>query len=69
MPSVVRTPRTCVRVVCGRLETIETFCPTSWFTSVDLPTLGRPTSDDEPGTEASLAVDSLDRSARRDGPA
>ena len=41
--AVVRTPRTWVRVVCGRLETIETFVPTSWFTSVDFPTLGRPT--------------------------
>ena len=46
--SVVRTPRTSVRVVCGRLETIETFEPTSLFTRVDLPTLGRPTTDTNP---------------------
>ena len=30
-------------MVCGRLETIDTFEPTSRFTSVDFPTLGRPT--------------------------
>ena len=41
--AVVRTPRIWVRVVCGRFETIETFEPTSRFTSVDFPTLGRPT--------------------------
>src|SRR5947209_20381396 len=29
-------------VVCGRGETIATLRPTSWFTSVDLPTFGRP---------------------------
>ena len=46
--SLVRTPRTCVRVVCGRSETIETFCPTSWFNSVDLPTFGRPTIETNP---------------------
>ena len=40
---VVRTPRICVRVVCGRFETMDTFEPTSRFTSVDFPTLGRPT--------------------------
>ena len=49
--AVVRTPRTCVRVVCGRSETIETFGPTIWFSSVDLPTFGRPTSDDEARAE------------------
>src|SRR2546425_11236553 len=31
-----------LRVVCGRGETIATLRPTSWFTSVDLPTFGRP---------------------------
>src|SRR5690242_15795139 len=41
--SVVRTPRTCVRVVCGLSETIDTFCPRIWLRSVDLPTFGRPT--------------------------
>jgi len=46
--SSVRTPRTCVRVVCGRSETIDTLRPTSWFKSVDLPTLGRPTIETNP---------------------
>jgi hypothetical protein len=46
--AVVRTPRICVRVVCGRSETIATFVPTSRFTSVDFPTLGRPTSETNP---------------------
>ena len=45
---VVRTPRIWVRVVCGRSETMATFVPTSRFTSVDFPTLGRPTSDTNP---------------------
>jgi len=31
-----------LRVVCGRGETMETLPPTSVFTSVDLPALGRP---------------------------
>ena len=46
--SLVRTPRIWLRVVCGRSETIETFEPTSWFRSVDFPTLGRPTSVTKP---------------------
>src|SRR4051794_124073 len=48
LASVVRTPRIAARVVCGRSDTITTFCPTSWFTSVDLPTLGRPMSVTKP---------------------
>src|SRR5919202_4730760 len=36
------------RVVWGRVEVIETFCPTSLFTSVDLPTFGRPTTATKP---------------------
>ena len=39
----VRTPRTSVRVVWGLLETIETLVPSMRLSSVDLPTLGRPT--------------------------
>ena len=46
--AVVRTPRICVRVVCGRSETIETLRPTSRFTSVDFPTFGRPTIETNP---------------------
>ena len=49
---VVRTPRICVRVVCGRSETIDTLRPTSWFTSVDFPTFGRPTSETNPDRNA-----------------
>src|ERR687886_777982 len=37
-----------LRVVCGRAEVIETFWPTSRLTSVDLPTLGRPTTAIKP---------------------
>ena len=37
------TPRTSVRVVWGLSETIDTFSPRMWLTSVDFPTLGRPT--------------------------
>src|SRR5262245_26951893 len=57
--SVVRTPRTWVRVVCGRSETIDTLRPTSWLTSVDLPTLGRPTIATNPerkGTSGSAEL-------------
>ena len=50
--AVVRTPRICVRVVCGRSETIATFAPTIWLTSVDFPTLGRPTSETNPERNA-----------------
>ena len=47
-PSPLRTPRMRVRVVCGLSETIATFWPTSRFSSVDLPALGRPTSATKP---------------------
>src|SRR5215467_2899195 len=40
---VVRIPVTRLRVVCGLGVTIATFSPSSWFNSVDFPTLGRPT--------------------------
>ena len=36
------------RVVCGRGVTMLSFCPTSAFSSVDLPTLGRPASATKP---------------------
>ena len=42
------TPRTCVRVVCGLSETMVTFCPRMSLSSVDLPTLGRPTRVTKP---------------------
>jgi len=31
------------RVVCGLRDVMLSFCPTSRLSSVDLPTLGRPT--------------------------
>src|SRR5271169_2928180 len=37
-----------LRVVCGFGETMETFLPTSVFTSVDLPAFGRPTMATNP---------------------
>ena len=42
------TARTWVRVVCGLSDTMLTFWPTSAFSSVDLPTLGRPASVTKP---------------------
>jgi hypothetical protein len=44
----VATPTTRWRVVCGRLVTMLTLRPTSALTSVDLPTLGRPTTATKP---------------------
>ena len=46
--SVVCTPRMRCRVVCGLSETIATFVPVSAFTSVDLPTFGRPATATKP---------------------
>ncbi len=43
-----RMPRIWCRVVCGLSETIETFSPRMRFNNVDLPTLGRPTSEAKP---------------------
>src|ERR1051325_7142796 len=45
---MVRTPWIAVRVVCGLSATIETFVPTNEFTSVDLPVLGRPSTETKP---------------------
>ena len=42
------TPRTSVRVVCGLSETIDTFVPRIELSSVDFPTLGRPTKVQNP---------------------
>ncbi len=41
--SLVRMPVMRWRVVCDLREVMDTFCPTSAFISVDLPTLGLPT--------------------------
>jgi hypothetical protein len=35
-------------VVCGLSETMETFSPRSWFSSVDFPELGRPMMETKP---------------------
>ena len=43
------TARMRLRVVCGLSETMATFWPTIWFTRVDLPTFGRPTTATNPG--------------------
>ena len=51
-----RTPRTWDRVVLGRGEVIETLVPTMGLTSVDLPTLGRPTTVAKPERKARHAV-------------
>src|SRR3546814_16558156 len=42
------TPSKRVRVVCVLGEVMATFCPTSAFTSVDLPALGAPTTATSP---------------------
>ncbi|GMA85623.1 hypothetical protein GCM10025868_08730 [Angustibacter aerolatus] len=41
-------PRMACRVVCGLLEVMATFCPTSALVSVDLPAFGRPTMQANP---------------------
>src|SRR5690606_16951236 len=46
--SRVTMPRIARRVVCGLVEVIATFSPTSALVRVDLPTLGRPTRATNP---------------------
>ena len=46
------TPATRRRVVCGLSETIDTWAPQSAFTSVDLPTFGRPATPTRPQRNA-----------------
>src|SRR6478672_3696915 len=77
--SSVAIARISRRVVCGLSDTIATFWPTSTFTSVDLPTFGRPTTATIPlrkGRRSSgasaivgdVVVDDLDRNpADHDG--
>src|SRR4051794_670056 len=43
-PSAIAMPRSSARVVCTLWDTIATLLPTSALISVDLPTLGAPTS-------------------------
>ena len=52
--SKVFTPRILFLVVLGLSETAETFSPTMEFTSVDLPTLGRPITEINPDLKFSL---------------
>src|SRR3954470_22707257 len=71
LAAVVRTPRIWFRVVCGRSETIETLRPTSRLTSVDFPTLGRPTTETKPerkGVLMRLRTTALHRARPHDGP-
>src|SRR5690606_39685204 len=46
--SSVKMPRILFRVVWGLSDMIATFLPTTWFISVDFPTLGRPISATNP---------------------
>ena len=55
------TARMRLRVVCGLSETMATFWPTRLFTSVDLPTLGRPDDGDEAGVDAGGRARSMAR--------
>ena len=48
VPVPVRDPEIRRRVVCGLSETIATLPPQSAFTSVDLPTFGRPATATKP---------------------
>ena len=48
LPSRVSTPRTRLRVVCARSDTMATFCPTKRLSSVLLPALGQPMSETKP---------------------
>ena len=41
-------PRIVCRVVCGRLDVIATFEPTSALVKVDFPVFGRPTKQTKP---------------------
>src|SRR5216684_3128181 len=52
----LRIPRIRRRVVCGRGVTIATLCPTSRFTSVDLPTLVRPATATKPARCSPIAL-------------
>ena len=49
-------PSSRLRVVCGLAVTIASFSPTSAFSSVDLPTFGRPSSATTPARCSASAV-------------
>src|SRR5579863_2996574 len=55
----LRMPRIRRRVVCGRGVTIATLCPTSRFTSVDLPTLVRPATATNPARCSLIVLTAL----------
>src|SRR5262245_43640379 len=50
------TPSTRCRVVCGLSVTMLSFSPTSAFSRVDLPTLGRPTIATKPQRPAAVSI-------------
>ena len=70
-PGRFTTARMRLRVVWGLSETMATFWPTSRFTSVDLPTLGRPTTVTNPARKrrrrvgACSAASTPDAASRR----
>src|SRR5664280_1843529 len=53
-----------LRVVCGLRVTIASFSPTSAFSRVDFPALGRPMMETNPDRNAMLALDLLGGRAR-----
>ena len=65
IPGLFSTPWMRVRVVCGFGLTMLTFCPISAFSSVDLPTFGRPASAAKPQRTVGSALGGRNRSIRR----
>ena len=66
-PARCTMPRTACRVVCGRLLVIATLLPTRALVSVDLPALGRPTRQANPGVRDRCMPASLRHRLRRRG--
>src|SRR6056297_1065286 len=51
---VLWMPNIRLRVVWGLFEVIAIFCPSTWLSRVDVPTLGRPTRATNPDTNGWL---------------
>ena len=49
-------PRMVCRVVCGPVDVIATFVPTSALVSVDLPVFGRPTKHTKPERNSAMVL-------------
>lgn len=56
--SLCTIPRIACLVVCGRVDVIATFAPTSALVSVDLPVFGRPTKHTKPEWNSVMPVSS-----------